>query len=224
LGPGLRSPTLSLPVPKSRGPNGIISQSNNHSDSFSSIPIETKRDRTKSVSKKQFPFPPGNFLYKFHEATKAGHKAKRKKRGIHLHQPVDSNSSDPIEVSEEVCQRNYYSDLGGIELEVVLPSSGGGEKARSESELPLPIVSSVCSGNSGLAGVLGVSLPLQSEVPFSGGLVEKARGDAYHIIDIQEDVGMNFHGQGDEDVDRGMRLEGRDRALKHDWVQSVGHQ
>jgi hypothetical protein len=224
LGPGLRSPTFSLPVPKSRGPNGIISQSNNHSDSFSSIPIETKRDRTKSVSKKQFPFPPGNFLYKFHEATKAGHKAKRKKRGIHLHQPVDSNSSDPIEVSEEVCQRNYYSDLGGIELEVVLPSSGGGEKARSESELPLPIVSSVCSGNSGLAGVLGVSLPLQSEVPFSGGLVEKARGDAYHIIDIQEDVGMNFHGQGDEDVDRGMRLEGRDRALKHDWVQSVGHQ
>jgi hypothetical protein len=82
----------------------------------------------------------------------------------------------------------------------------------------------VCSGNSGLAGVLGVSLPLQSEAPFYGGLVDKAGGDAYHIIDIQEDVGMNFHGQGDEDVERGLRLEERDRSLKDGWAQSVGHQ
>jgi hypothetical protein len=224
LGSCLCGPTRSLPVPIPTDSNGLISQPFNNSEALPTIPFESKKGRTKSVSKKQIPFPPGNFLYKFHEATKAGIKSKRKKRGIHLHHPVNSNESDPIEVSEEVCQRNYYSDMEGIDREVVLPTSGGGEKAWSESELPLQVVSSMCSGSSGLAGVLGVSLALQSEAPFSGGLVDKAKGDAFHIIDIQEDVGMNFHGQGDEDVETGMRLEGRDRSLKQDWVQREGYQ
>jgi hypothetical protein len=224
LGPCLCGPINSLPVPEIGDSNGKLPLPFNHCDAVSTIPLETKRGRTKSVTKKQIPFPPGNFLYKFHEATKAGNKAKRKKRGIHLHHPTESNDSDPIKVSEEVGQRNYYSDFGGIELEVVLPSSGGGEKAWSDSELPIQVASGLCSGNSGLAGVLGVSLPLQTKPPFSGGLVDKARGDAFHIINIQEDVGMNFHGQGDEDVEREMKLEGRDRSLKLDWVQSVGHQ
>jgi hypothetical protein len=115
-------PTHSLPVSKPTGPNGNFSKPLIHSDSISTIPTESKRGRTKFVSKN-----------KFHKATKVGHKSKRKKRGIHLHQPADSNDSDPMEVSVEVCQRNYYSDLEGIELEVVLPRSGDRERASSES-------------------------------------------------------------------------------------------
>jgi hypothetical protein len=30
--------------------------------------------------------------------------------------------------------------------------------------------------------------------------------DAYHIIDIQEDLGINFRGEGDEEVEIGMRF------------------
>jgi hypothetical protein len=50
------------------------------------------------------------------------------------------------------------------------------------------------------------------------------RGDAHHIIDIQEDVGLNFKGVGEEDVERSMRFERRDRHLKNKWVQGEGYQ
>jgi hypothetical protein len=79
----------------------------------------------------------------------------------------------------------------------------------------------VGSGDSGLGGVLGVSVPLRSEIPFSGGMVDKNRGDAYHIIDILEDVGMVFHGVGDEDVLRSMRMEERDRLTNANLVQGA---
>jgi hypothetical protein len=57
----------------------------------------------------------------------------------------------------------------------------------------------------------------------TGTMVDKDRGDAQHIIDIQEDLGMTFKGQGDEDVRRCMRSEERDRQKKNDWVQGDGH-
>jgi hypothetical protein len=50
------------------------------------------------------------------------------------------------------------------------------------------------------------------------------RGDAHHIIDIQEDVGLNFKGVGEEHVERSMRFERRDRHLKNKWVQGEGYQ
>jgi hypothetical protein len=54
--------------------------------------------------------------------------------------------------------------------------------------------------------------------------VNKDRGDAFRVIDIQKDIGMNFKGEGDEDVERSMRYEGRDREKKCDWVQGNGNQ
>ncbi|MCI12631.1 hypothetical protein A2U01_0033736, partial [Trifolium medium] len=58
----------------------------------------------------------------------------------------------------------------------------------------------------------------------SGGFTDKDRGEAYHVIDIPEDLGMNFKGEGEEDVVRSMKLEGRDKHKKLDWVQGHGNQ
>jgi hypothetical protein len=55
-------------------------------------------------------------------------------------------------------------------------------------------------------------------------VVDKATGDAQHIIDIQEDIGMNFKGNNDEDVKRSVMHEERDRELKMKWVQGEGYQ
>jgi hypothetical protein len=226
VGPCLSSPIQSLPLQQTHLVGGSLPLHVIHNDPNSFITDKAKRGRTKTTSKKTNPFPPGNFLYKFHEARKGGHKPKKKKVlcGTPLQQPSLSIDSDPIEVSEEVSQRNHFSNLEGIDLEVVLPNSYDGVRAGGAPVSSCPVVSSVGSGNSGLGGVLGVSLPLRSEIPFSGGLVDKDRGDAYHIIDIQEDVGMVFHGQGDDDVLRSMRMEDMDKLTKLDSVQGNGSQ
>jgi hypothetical protein len=226
LGPCLSGPLPSIPLEPTRIIGGSLPSTVLHNDSNSFITDKVKRGRTKSTSKMPNPFPTGNFLYKFHETRKGGYKPKKKKasRGPLVQQPSLSNESDPIEVSEEVCQQNRFCNLDGINLEVVLPlSCDGGGVGRSTDSLR-PVASSMGSGNSGLGGVLGVSLPLRSEVPFSGGMVDKDRGDAHHVIDILEDIGIVFHGQGDDDVVRSMRMEGRDRLTKSDLVQGNGLQ
>jgi hypothetical protein len=61
-------------------------------------------------------------------------------------------------------------------------------------------------------------------VPCGGALVDKDRGDAQHVIDIQDDLGMNFKGVGEEDVMRSMKYEARDRQMKMDLVNGQGYQ
>jgi hypothetical protein len=55
-------------------------------------------------------------------------------------------------------------------------------------------------------------------------MVEKDRGDAHHIIDIQEDLGLTFRDAVEENVERCMKMEQRDRLLKNDWEHSNGYQ
>jgi hypothetical protein len=80
------------------------------------------------------------------------------------------------------------------------------------------------SGASGLGDLLAISTVPVRVLPVCGAVVDKERGDAYHLIDIQEDVGLNFKGVGDQDVERSMRYEKRDQQLKNDWVQGEGYQ
>jgi hypothetical protein len=54
--------------------------------------------------------------------------------------------------------------------------------------------------------------------------VDKERGDAHHIIDIQEDLSVTFRGAVEENVDRCVKMEQRDRRLKIEWEQGNGYQ
>jgi hypothetical protein len=135
---------------------------------------------------------------------------------------ICSEESDPIQsVSAEIplgyCHK--VSDFEGIELEVVLSNSTDAIESQGVVE-PSSQVSIRHAGESGLSGFLTTN-PCQ---PSSVALVEKARGDAQHVIDIQEDIGMNFKGEGDDDVVRSMLCEDRDREKKMVWVQSEGNQ
>jgi hypothetical protein len=194
-----------------------------------------KGGRSKKVMKRPTTIPPGTKLSRFQEITKANKKYKKKKgRGGAKHQHLSaSTESDPIDSSMECsmaaqsCQHHFQqqvNDLNGIGLEVVLSPVLPDEGGLVSVEVPIRRSSGGGGLGSGLEDLLGDAGPELHASPVSGGLVDKDRGDAYHIIDIQEDIGMNFKGVGEEDVDRGVWYEGRDRKLKNDCVLDQGHQ
>ncbi|GAU48812.1 hypothetical protein TSUD_406450 [Trifolium subterraneum] len=114
---------------------------------------------------------------------------------------------DPIETTTvEVCYgiRQTVCDLEGIGLEVVLSQPVEDCEVGNCSLVPCSLASRGVVGNSIGYMLAGEQLPLAPGVSIPGTLVDKERGDAHHIIDIQEDLGMNFHGEGDEDVVRSM--------------------
>ncbi|MCI62570.1 hypothetical protein A2U01_0083827, partial [Trifolium medium] len=53
---------------------------------------------------------------------------------------------------------------------------------------------------------------------------DRDRSLAHHIIDIQEDLGINFRGAEDEAVNRIMEYEERDRLEKLIWEQGQVNQ
>jgi hypothetical protein len=58
----------------------------------------------------------------------------------------------------------------------------------------------------------------------AGVMVDKDRGDAQHVIDIQEELGVNFNGGMNDEVERCIRMEQRDRDLKNEWVHGNSDQ
>ncbi|MCI08824.1 putative reverse transcriptase - beet retrotransposon, partial [Trifolium medium] len=50
--------------------------------------------------------------------------------------------------------------------------------------------------------------------------MDRYTGEAHHIIDIQEDLGISFNAVGGEEVQRVMEMEDRDRREKLAWEQS----
>ncbi|MCI09716.1 hypothetical protein A2U01_0030805, partial [Trifolium medium] len=73
-------------------------------------------------------------------------------------------------------------------------------------------------GGSGVAAILGdESQNKRGSISSAGGSVDKDRCEAYHIIDIQDDLGLNFGGQEDDDAKRIMEFEERDRCEKLVW-------
>jgi hypothetical protein len=57
-----------------------------------------------------------------------------------------------------------------------------------------------------------------------GGRVLIDCNQAHHVIDILEEVGMNFNGSREENVKRVAEAEERDRAKLLAWEQNIGHQ
>ncbi|MCH89544.1 hypothetical protein A2U01_0010443 [Trifolium medium] len=116
------------------------------------------------------------------------------------------------------------SSPDGFGLEVIL-------SAEDEEEVTKPNmhVNSCAStrgrGGSGVAAILGdESQNKRGLISSAGGSVDKDRCEAFHIIDIQDDLGLNFGGQEDDAAKRIMEFEERDRCEKLVWEQQQGYQ
>jgi hypothetical protein len=210
---------------------GSCLPSNNNNNLSLPLPSTDRclRGKSKKAAKKPIPYPPGNKFFKYCEVAAGGAKSKKKKaaRGVQQLIHCGSEDSDPIESPEMAIQdnqRQQVCDMEGIGLEVVLSSN---IPRPENSRVAVVPVSGGCVGGigrSGLGDILGTEPVLNYAVPIGEALVSKARGDAQHVIDIQEDVGMNFKGVGEEDVVRSMIYEERDRQKKVDLVNGNGYQ
>jgi hypothetical protein len=70
----------------------------------------------------------------------------------------------------------------------------------------------------------GVLCITDTQISSDGGEAERRRSQAHHIIDILEDVGMNFKGNGEDNVSRIMECEVRDCRELMAWDQRQDHQ
>jgi hypothetical protein len=200
-----------------------------------SLPIEAihppgdnhKGGKTKRAMRKTNPYLPYNKFYKLQErmCRKAGGTTKKKssRMGMEIDRGGSSEESDPIQVSVQDDRMNVC-DMEGIGLEVVLSQEGVEVQNSSSSVVPCSLVTRGGVGDSGLAELMGNPIPISSNQRKSLELVDKDTGDAHHIIDIQEDIGMKFNGRGDEDVVRSVKHEVRDRQMKMNWEQGNGYQ
>jgi hypothetical protein len=194
--------------------------------------VKSKGGRIKKTMKKPLPYHPyfiGCKQFLARNLSKGGLAAKRK----HGVGEVQRNSnlrscsmeSDPLVSSEAKASSNSSNqvhDVAGISLEVVLPCPAA-VVGPSCAELG---PASVCRGGgmevSGVAEIIGPQVNGLIGDSVSDWLVDKETGDAHHIIDIQEDIGMKFNGVDNEDVVRSVGMEGRDRELKLKWEQGHG--
>jgi hypothetical protein len=208
------------PISISTGPIHCVRESQLPNVIPSSFPDGGKGGRIKKAMKKlrsYHPYLPGSKNHLLHELSKGGQK-NRRKCGVRVSSKnarPNSADSDPIVSSEaESIGGNtvHTSGMEEIHLEVVLPCP---EATSTDVEIRHSSVR--VSGNSGLDGLMNGDL-------ITDWLVNKERGDAQHVIDIQEDLGVTFRGEGDEDVERCMRLEQRDHRLKNEWEQTNGYQ
>ncbi|WJX93864.1 hypothetical protein P8452_75346 [Trifolium repens] len=197
--------------------------------------VRNKGGRTKKTMKKSCPYHPylpGSKHQRFYELSKGGTTAKKRGglRGLSSNSRTSSNESDPIANSRDEGQGNseqHVHDDEGIQLEVVLPSPDLVEVSSEEGLLPLPVPTAQRgggNGSSGLAVLIREQMVINNGDTVSDWMVEKDRGDAHHIIDIQEDLGLTFRDAVEENVERCMKMEQRDRLLKNDWEHSNGYQ
>jgi hypothetical protein len=205
-----------------------------------SNPESSKGGRIKKAMKKPQPFHPylpGSKHHKFYELSKGGQKIIRKNggRGKAKARFCNSIDSDPIDSAEMEGGAEIRLQLGvveqvrqaeGINLEVVLPFFEGRDGSNdTQGVRDLAVVGvGTGMGNSGLSGLLGNLDMVTSNVVNEGIMVDKERGDAQHIIDIQDDLGIHFKGDINDEVERCMRMEQRDRLLKNERVQGNSYQ
>jgi hypothetical protein len=188
-----------------------------------------KGGRTKKAMKKSCPYPRGNKFTKFQELCKGGLKPRRKRILVDTHQELDDDSEDADTIDscdgdDQVDDYQHVCDYDGIGLEVVLSRPIEEEEVPIGSIVPCSFDGGRVGRSSGLVDLLGDTMPNCSNIQAVGGMVDKDRGDAFHVVDIQKDIGMNFKGKGDEDVERSMKYEGRDREKKREWVQGSVNQ
>jgi hypothetical protein len=203
-------------------------------DSVEPIPAITRQKggRIKKSMRKPHPYHPylpGSKQRRLYDLSKASSRAKRRNgsRGGVSGSSANSNESDPIANSHGDAQAvSDYSvhDDDGILLEVVLPSAEVVEVLSGDRPIATSGPGGGGNGNSGLAMLIGEQGNLNNGDTVSDWMVEKERGDAHHIIDIQEELGVTFGGEVEENVEKCMKMEQRDRMLKNGWEQSNGYQ
>jgi hypothetical protein len=188
--------------------------------------------RNKKTIHRAHPYLPCNNFLKIQELAqkKGGAMLRRKinKRKSQKNGGESSTESDPIQslgVENQACHRQHICDLEGIGLEVVLSQNVSIEEDSICSQVPCSPINRGGAYAFGLEEVVREDLPVRTILPFMrGGMVDRNRAEAHHIIDIQEDLGIKFKGVGEEDVDRIMNCEVRDRIEKEDWEQQQGYQ
>jgi hypothetical protein len=150
-------------------------------------------------------------------ASKSKRKSKKRDAKLQCARSEEVEESDPISCSGGmVVADRRECDQGGIFLEVVLDSGGGLEVNGRAVE------DGVEAGVEG-TNLEGVGLGMLS-AHSEGGRVMIDCNQAHHVIDILEEVGMNFNGSREENVRRVAEAEERDRAKLLAWEQNIGHQ
>jgi hypothetical protein len=191
--------------------------------------------KPKSKRKQIAPHPGCKFL-NFQEYIQRKGKAMMRKKTNKRRRKTGPNpptcESDPIEssgmrsVNEVASSVNSQQDgsMEGIQLEVVLPVMGG---LMGANGMPDVVVNNHTRGSGG-SGVVELSVNDQSNNSKSScsedRRVDRDSCEAYHIIDIQDDLGMNFNGQKEAVATRLIAFEERDRCEKSDWEQKMGDQ
>jgi hypothetical protein len=134
---------------------------------------------------------------------------------------VVSSDSDPIQCSTGRFEgAEIIRNQPGISLEVVLPFEG----AINGSNISTATSPMVAAGGLSRGDVDGGLRTGVTHISSDGGEAERRRSQAHHIIDILEDVGMNFKGNGEDNVSRIMECEVRDCRELMAWDQRQDHQ
>jgi hypothetical protein len=125
----------------------------------------------------------------------------------------------------ESTQLSVAPDLGGIGLEVVLPFP-----VMDSSRDPGLILSINASGNpfhdqSGVLAMIDNPELLNEDTgSVDRTCISREESEARRLMVIQEALGVTFHGNDGEDLQRGLQHEIRDKQLKDDWVRQNSYQ
>ncbi|WJX46637.1 hypothetical protein P8452_33417 [Trifolium repens] len=150
--------------------------------------------------------------------------ARKDQRNAKAHIPVDS---DPIQCScgrDEEGGRRTEENPMGISLEVVLPCGGAANGFYPSTVSSLVAVDEGFEGGGARNHQNVVVSNRASVTSTDGGEEDRRRSQAHHVIDILEDVGMNFIGDVEANVQRLMEFEVRDGRELVAWEQGQTHQ
>ncbi|GAU09987.1 hypothetical protein TSUD_393040 [Trifolium subterraneum] len=195
-------------VAKGLGPEGMV---RNPASSKKALLTKTKRkslkkdgsSKPKCVNSKIKPLIPFNKLRLLPAHSRPVHRRKKSSKTMGGQQGVSAVVggvvSDSLHNSESSSSTQTVgsSDLPGINLEVVLPSS------------PEHVVDPVLVGGRSTSGM---ELFLQADGGV--GVSERRRVEAEKLIELAEDVGIKFHGGDGEDVERGLGSRVKRRKVK----------
>jgi hypothetical protein len=159
------------------------------------------------VKKNQLPFRQANKLrhYQSFFQQQGGDLRKRKYRRCGGKKSDSSTESDPIGSSMDgIATQNPTLHSEQLDQEF-------------ELEVVLPI-------DEEITNTVQPASPVDSIADKAVVVVDGETAEAHHIIDILDDLGMKFKGDGDEDVRRMKEFEERDCLEKSAWEQNQSDQ
>jgi hypothetical protein len=178
--------------------------------------------------------PPFSMLRKlpgsYREKSIASSKKRSRKVGGRRRRGEAPACSDPIQSSELDCSQQHLATEapGGINLEIVLPFHSA-EVERPQTQVEVggedinhsPVANSSSATESQLeGGGFVVDNSIMAEDP----VVSREEYEAGKLIDIGEELGIQFQGSIEEFVVRMVEMEARDRKEKQDWESQMGLQ